>query len=534
MTFFVPRFERFRDKKPSGPVELDWGHELSEDLFEFNYVDETGITNLVLNENRAVPAGGSNNDDEKSWHYFSTQYTNTNVLNPSECALFLIARVLDASSTNKWVYSESHTTIANPLLGIVAEGNKPRFVARDNDGVTASIIGDSLLGTSDFHSFSLDFNASSHARGYLDKKYEVGASFSGGQIGSDVSHINGLRNSTAYGISCDIALAVKYSKSKPPGWHEALHEAPYQILKSRRKYFPLTVAGGAAAALSGSASSTSNSTGIFHADIPLAGVSTTISRGQGAVSVAVPLSGISAALSGGAAGIAASVNLSASAIAQALAQAGISLDALMSGGASNTTTGAAGLSATGATAGLSGSGSASSSAQGDIVLQATLSGSAICTALADAGLVSGQALGGSASASAQGSGALVQNVPLAGSASAVAQGAGNVSALLPLDATAASAANMTGGLTVSASFSASALANALAQAGLDASTISSLSSSADAASTATGSLQLKAPLDAAALVNAVATGSLSEGVQNIPQIDRWTSTLNSRRLAVCV
>jgi len=556
MSFFIPRWERFQDGRPNGPIEPDYNNELFKWLSIYT----------PFSFGNGFEVYGS---QRKSSAYFSYSGSDTTYLSMAEDGLhnsvydgnYTDGMALQIPLPTAWNYSNfaigftarhtggfpyidggwadgtlaTDTSLANSRSGIIRTATNTLVVKSSQASASFGV----FLTDGNFHTYVAQVQTVSGIRTvhmFRDGKLLDSKAITLRSDPTTGNYINFGTTSLHHnrGFSGAIGALFLINKPSPIDVSQTLSEAPYQILKPRRKWFVFKNVIGGTGALTGNATASAKSTGTFNSDIPLSGASTTVSRGNGAVSASVPLSGISSAITGSDANITATVSLTATAISQALAGAGLSLDALLSGGAGNTADGAGSLSANSASAALSGSGAASANASGDIVLQATLSGAAISNALANAGLVSGNAISGAAGSTSSAAATLVQDIPLSGSCSAVANGTGNVSAIVPLTASGASAANMTGGLTVSVAMSASALAKSLAQAGISATTRNNLAGSAAAAAQSAGSIQLSVPLDAQAVVNAVASGVLTQGVQSIPQIDRWTVKLNSRRYAVCV
>ncbi len=535
---FIPRWERFRDKKPDSSYELDTSHELSQYVERcFIFADDLFFD--IIEQRSYNPTGTiTRKFDGARFNGVSKVILNDKKIKPQNEVSILFG-VTRERLQNEGIFSDKNDTNWATSEGISFNLRVDGLLFKHGVSETFSI--DSSVGV--LQNIPMHIASTSKVGGlitlYQDAKtpsaYSKREVVTAQTVSSYYSKIGTYYSEgDPWSLKGTLHYLYKINKELDSAAIQSLYEAPYQILKPRRRFILLPTAAANSAALTGNAAANANSAATFTADIPLSGASTTVSRGNGAVSASVPLSGISSTISGSAANITATVSLTAAAISQALASAGLSLDALLSGGAGNTADGAGSLSANSASGALSGSGATSAKAGGDIVLQATLSGAAISNALANAGLVSGNVISGSAGSKSTAAGALVQDIPLSGSGSAVANGIGNVSAIVPLTASGASAANMTGGLTVSVAMSASALAKSLAQAGISATTGNNLAGSADAAAQSAGSLQLSVPLDAQAVLKAVASGVLTQGVQNIPQIPRWSVNLNSRRYALCV
>lgn len=238
--------------------------------------------------------------------------------------------------------------------------------------------------------------------------------------------------------------------TKEPDAAYALSFAPHLS----RVWLP-AAAGGSAAELSGSATSTTTGTASLTTQIQLTGAAASVATASGSLTSEISLSGAAASVSVASGVLTTQIRLSGDALAQVLAS-------------------------------------------GALTTQISLSGAAVMQALASADLTTTPAgLSGNASATATATGQLSTGILLLGEASCIAIAAGGLTTAIQMTGAAVSVSTATGDLTVTSGFSASALAEV----------------------TATGTLSTQIQLDAAAVMQAIAAASLTTGAQTVAFYD---------------
>lgn len=477
--FFIPRFDRFKEKKPSFKPELNWSHPLAGDLFEYNYFDGCGLIDLVEQNVLSVPSDGFNADPDQSWHYTATQYTNTRVLSTNEVTIAVVAAVDTPSVTNKWLYSES-ATASNPLLGIIIEGAVFRYFIRAS--ASANVVGTAAVTANKF-CVAVFACQSSDQRGYFDGIPDGALSVSLSALNTTYSHINGLRDQTTFGTDCDIAAAFKFKKALDDDEAFEIGHNPYGFIKPRRTYW---VFSSGDPALSGDAASIAAATGALDTGIPIIGAAVGLSTATGALDTSIDLLGSAASIAVSGGDLTANITLSGAAIASAIATG-----ALDTGGAE-----------------LAADSQSQASATGILSTSIILSGSAIADALATGDLTAdGDGLGGNAASQATGSGDLSTSIDLDGQAVAVVSSTGGLSTQIPLSGLSVSVSNITGDLTASIQLDATAIANATAAGDLT-TDISGLSVSAISNALSGGDISTQIKLSGAAVSQAIATATI--------------------------
>lgn len=248
MTFFIPNFKKFRDKKPLDTVEINYNSEFSKDLNICCPFINGSLKNLVDNNREFVVNTGGYQTSNDGIIVGSSQYENITSTdpNPSDITpLSLITEVRQLSyvGTVAGMISLEHTS------GTAVE------IARYSNKIQTYLY---VIGSS-WTTVSTDVS-SYHALALTDVQDTVDTDklrlYRGGEqlLGPynhytrDYKYIT-LGNRTRYSWSNAYAKSefryfYLYKDQKSPEFIKALYESPYQFLKQRPVWFFLPAANG--------------------------------------------------------------------------------------------------------------------------------------------------------------------------------------------------------------------------------------------------------------------------------------------------
>ncbi len=500
---FIPRWQRYKDKKPSSFPEINWNNEITEGLNAFVFPELD--TNLVTGID-SVQSDFTRENDHIS-------------LNGSQVGVVLDADDIDDVSNSITLLSiaDVSQTDINMLLGRDQNGGTGRtYQFRINAGSLETIHWPGVIfhmhpgGTAGKRTFSWvkdgttsklwiddSLNSNTGAASTLDKR---GTDMS---IGSRVKDA-ALNFSEA--LNGDVYLSIEWNRALSDDEYLSVLEHPYQLLKPKRRFFVFSSTAGAAA-LEAAATAETQATGNIDTAIPITAASVMVATASGTLTVPAAELAATAQIESSASGaLNTQINLSGAAIAEALAQAPLQTQINLVGQAQIESTATADLNAG---IGLSGNATQQVGANASLTTQITLSGEAISEALAQANLTApGSGLSGHATVEANAYGALVTEIPLTAAATAQATLSGQLQTAIPLQAVAVSAVNVSGGLETTIEFNAHALAEALVQGDLTVENGLSAAVLIEALSTADISTQIQ--LSTQALVSAQAAGALTD------------------------
>ena len=246
MAFFVPRWSRFREKKPDGPVEIDWSNPLSDALCVAivngeNLVSQANISQTPFGQ--AVQSStGINNFDGKAyvdvgvsdtsvfidryylatpvWNASGTDYRDTNSTWPNDLGVQILSaqqygyfrlRCRDDGLANREI---SHDVIS----GNIGAGDRIAGTYTISAGNSVNAYdGTGLLGTTDWSAYTFDPAASGSA-------------------------LVGTTNTTD-DTDTNVIFLYRWKKELSAGAVEAIQQFPAQIVKPRRQYIVFGASG---------------------------------------------------------------------------------------------------------------------------------------------------------------------------------------------------------------------------------------------------------------------------------------------------
>lgn len=250
---FIPCWEKYKDKKPSGLVEINYAHELARGL-KVAMMPEAGMQNLAIETlTTSTNPLVTNEEQQKNWIFdrstdttIDTKYSNSSI---TEHSCFLITRHRLLTSGNNEFY-----------IGNRVSGNKGFNFYTSNP---AGVLPDQTYRLGYVHGGIAVYESTYTISGSNTRFLSVGFF---AKIGSAVDYyvdgknidskaIGGItNNSDSLRVGKDVYFNGSYLHNEMPVLYyfdrqlsdsefESLNEAPYQILKPRQSFF---VFGGAA------------------------------------------------------------------------------------------------------------------------------------------------------------------------------------------------------------------------------------------------------------------------------------------------
>lgn len=237
---FIPRWEKYKDKKPTGLVEVDYGHELSTGLVTAIFPQDYRLVDLT-------------NDSELTGIGKSVDYLTR----------FSEASRTDASSSGYHsfpVKTESARSLTIAHAAKLYSGSSAEILLRDATVTGGYIFGwrnaskwDMRVGATDYTNngtFNLDTEylyvascSSTFSRLYVDSKLVISGAAGGTQQPNTEWYIH--RNGTnAQYANASTAFVLIWDVAKSQDEVVSFSEYPYQILKPRKTFFVLTQSSG--------------------------------------------------------------------------------------------------------------------------------------------------------------------------------------------------------------------------------------------------------------------------------------------------
>jgi len=242
MTFFVPRWERFKDKKPTTPQEIDWSNELTDGLVLAAYPSEPKTIDLVAQQ---VSSRGAQNAIYIGDDGLVTRYDNNYDAFPGTpletVSEYSVTMRCGMDNTSSWGWSGLFGKInhaANFLTGFKVYNywgsNQFNFSNLTTDITLTGLY--SALISAKLSTFTLNVDKSNllsltHEKNTLLSLINVGVTTPG--VG-DFLVFGNTDVQQSYG---QVAFTLAHARSLSSDEIVALHEAPYQILKPHRKWF---------------------------------------------------------------------------------------------------------------------------------------------------------------------------------------------------------------------------------------------------------------------------------------------------------
>jgi len=292
---FIPRWEKYKDKKPTGLVEINYGHELSTGLVTAIFPQDYRLVDLT-------------NDSELTGIGKSVDYLTR----------FSEASRTDASLAGYHIFpvkTESARSLTVAHAAKLYSGSSAEILLRDATVTGGYIFGwrnaskwDMRVGATDYTNngtFNLDTEylyvascSSTFSRLYVDSKLVISGAAGGTQQPNTEWYIH--RNGTnAQYANASTAFVLIWDVAKSQDEVVSFSEYPYQILKPRKTFFVLTQSSGVTASVTGA--SVSLSAGTLSASITeqLTGAGLMATAGSSVSAIDHSLSGESIALAQG-------------------------------------------------------------------------------------------------------------------------------------------------------------------------------------------------------------------------------------------
>jgi len=241
---FVPRWERYKDKKPTGLVEVDYGHELSKNLKHcYFFGNLTNNVDLVTNTSSGFVGTNISNVDDGVLISGSFSYINLGILPISDFSeISILLKYKDRTSGDNFARYFGILYAGSDDIRLYENSTVLTF-AFDNGSQTNSTIG----LTSEISNEIVLTHTGSLQTGFKNGSFVVSASDS-----CSFSGFNGLTyiGSTPVfsgNIRATFERFLVFDKALSEDEVFALYEAPSQILKPRKTFFVLTQSSGVTA-----------------------------------------------------------------------------------------------------------------------------------------------------------------------------------------------------------------------------------------------------------------------------------------------
>ena len=292
---FIPRWEKYKDKKPTGLVEINYGHELSTGLVTAIFPQDYRLVDLT-------------NDSELTGIGKSVDYLTR----------FSEASRTDASLAGYHIFpvkTESARSLTVAHAAKLYSGSSAEILLRDATVTGGYIFGwrnaskwDMRVGATDYTNngtFNLDTEylyvascSSTFSRLYVDSKLVISGAAGGTQQPNTEWYIHKNGTNAQY-ANASTAFVLIWDVAKSQDEVVSFSEYPYQILKPRKTFFVLTQSSGVTASVTGA--SVSLSAGTLSASITeqLTGAGLMATAGSSVSAIDHSLSGESIALAQG-------------------------------------------------------------------------------------------------------------------------------------------------------------------------------------------------------------------------------------------
>ena len=254
MAILIPRKNEFWQRKPTGLVEIDWGHELSVGLVDLITPESHDLAKSTvsdsIDEYDADGLGFSCSASSAGFVY-KDEIVVSNLDNSTVTLVF----GNDSVTAQDTLYAERNT--GNPIFKVttgISSPDKLSFVFRNDGGNLIN------LATQ----VDMDTSLRSHFGAYITNGTNSRSIYCDGNIAENTSNYNNtLTTSNKSRICSDAAdigtrysggvmMVGLYSRSLLTEELDSLNENPYQPLKPRRKYWVLpAAAAGTTATLTG-------------------------------------------------------------------------------------------------------------------------------------------------------------------------------------------------------------------------------------------------------------------------------------------
>jgi len=247
---FIPRWEKYKDKKPSGLVEVNYANELAKGL-KVAMMPEAGMQNLAIETlTTATNPLVTNEDQQKNWIFdrstdttIDTKYSNSSI---AEHSCFLITRHRLLLSVKLETYVTNRVSANNGFAFYTesASGSFPNQTFRCgyvHGGVAAYTSSYTITGSNtNFIPIGFAAKINSAVDFYVNGKNVDSVAIGSINNNSDTFRIgkDGFFNSAL--LHNEMPVLYHFDRQLSEEEFATLSENPYQILKPRQKFFVMS------------------------------------------------------------------------------------------------------------------------------------------------------------------------------------------------------------------------------------------------------------------------------------------------------